>query len=259
VRRTITAFIAAAVTLTGWADADEPRHLEDAIAEQQRLVSHRTNDAGAYNDLGNLLELDENFEAAEEAYRQALMIDPSYTAALYNLGLLLQQTGETKEAREALESVLELEPDHAWGHFQMGMILDGKKKFDRAAHHFTRAFVLEPELLEIGSNPQLLDTRLATVARAALQAYAQRMERLEAAPRQYNQPDRITLLLVPEAGGSAGAQPPTADSGSAAEPAVSPEEIDPVKAARAEERRRQRRLERLKQESQSDSDEENDG
>ena len=135
-RRKITALIAvlAALVLTLPAGAaQEPRYLEEALTAQQRLVRNRPNDAGALNDLGNLLQLDGDFTSAEEAYRRAVEIDPSLTAALYNLALLLQQNGERKEAKRTLETVLELEPDHGWGHFQLGMILDSSRRFDRIA------------------------------------------------------------------------------------------------------------------------------
>ena len=197
--RTITAFAALLAVLSGGAVAlEEPRHLDDAVKAQKRLVKARPNRTGAFNDLGNLLQLDGDLVGAEEAYRRAVEIDPAFTPALYNLALLLQQVGERKEAKRTLQQVLELEPRHAWGHFQMGRIFEHSRKYDKAAHHYTRAFVLEPGLMEIGRNPQILDTRLATRARAALTAYAERIERLESAPREYYNADRITRLLVPE-------------------------------------------------------------
>lgn len=237
-RRTITAFIALAAALAGSAAAaDEPRHLKDALTAQKRLVRVRPDHAGAFNDLGNLHHLDGELTLAAEAYRRAIELDPSFTPALYNLALLLQQTGEKKAAKRTLESVLELEPDHEWGHFQMGRILENSYKYNKAAHHYARAFVLDPGLMEIGRNPQILDTRVATRARAKLMAYTERMEKLEAAPRQYHQPDRITRLLVPEVRGARQEER---------------KELDPEKAARAEERRQQRR-EKRQQEQSSDN------
>jgi tetratricopeptide (TPR) repeat protein len=255
-RPKITAFIAVvsllALVCPVARAAQEPRFLDDALTAQQRLVRNRPNDAGAVNDLGNLYHLGGNLVSAEEAYRRALEINPEFTPALYNLALLLQQTGERKEAKRTLDSMLELDPDHGWGHFQMGMILDASKKFDRAAAHYARAFVIDPGLMEIGRNPQILDSRLATRARAMLMAYAERMARLEAAPREYYRPDRITRLLVPEAKAAA-------ERGRAARAKESGGKADKPSTGEQDEPKRKRRQKPKEAEADKDDNEDDTG
>ena len=175
--------------------AETPHRLPEAIAIQQQLVEQHPGDAAALNDLGNLLDLAGRLDLAEEAYRQAIAVDPEVTSARYNLALLLRRQGQLRRAVRELREAVDLAPEHAWGHFQLGTLLEQQGRNHRAAEHLSRAFVLDPELLEVGKNPQLLDSRLVT--RASLESYLERVASLESAPRQYEHPDRITSMLVP--------------------------------------------------------------
>jgi len=51
------------------------------------------------------------FEAAMEAYRRVLKIDPSYVAAYYHGGRTLQRAGDTAAAREFLQQGLAVARD----------------------------------------------------------------------------------------------------------------------------------------------------
>lgn len=196
-RRTILGFLVASLTSAGLVSAlDQPRHLGAAIRSQERLTSNRPFNAGAFNDLGNLLTLAGDLERAEEAYRRALEIAPENAVVHYNLGLLLRQTGHSKGALRELKQVVELDSSDAWGHYQLGVLLEERRRNSKAVQHFAQAFILEPELAVLEVNPQLLDSKL--LSRSLTLAYTERVARLGTAPRQYQQPKRITRLLVPE-------------------------------------------------------------
>lgn len=196
-RRMTLALLVAFSTASGLAAADQPRHLEDAIRAQERLAGARPGDVRVLNDLGNLLALADRTERAEEVYRRALEIAPDEPTLHYNLGLLMSQTGRARAAMEALQRVVEIDPQDAWGHYQLATLLEQRGKRSKAIHHFAQAFLIDPTLAELEVNPQLLDSRL--VSPALTLAYTERAATLEAAPRQYQQPKRITRLLVPEA------------------------------------------------------------
>lgn len=196
-RAKIVCILIAALIATGIAEAlDRPRHLSDAIRSQRRIAKNRPNDPGAYNDLGNLLTLAGQREAAEEAYRHALSLAPEHADTHYNLALLLRLEGRNRSALDELKKAVSLDPKDAWGHYQLGVMLEERGKVSKATDHFARAFVLDGSLAEVESNPQVLDSRLTT--RAMMVAYHERITQFEIAPRQYAQPKRITRLLVPE-------------------------------------------------------------
>ena len=195
-RRAILGCTLVALISAGIAGADRPRHLDEAIAAQERLAQSRPANARALNDLGNLLTLAGELERAEEVYRGALEIAPDDPMIHYNLGLLLRLDGRSRGAIRHLKQAVKLDGQDAWSHFQLALLLEEQNKSSDAVRHFTDAFVIEPALTELEINPQLLDSRL--VPRALTAAYTERSKSLELAPRRYRQPHRITGLLVPE-------------------------------------------------------------
>jgi Flp pilus assembly protein TadD len=66
----------------------------DAVA-QLRRVAELQPDAGAWRDLGDALLTEGETEAAEEAFRKVLELDPDDQSALSGLGHLAYQTGDT--------------------------------------------------------------------------------------------------------------------------------------------------------------------
>ena len=141
-----TAFAILSVTLVAvlTAAASSPPNLGEALAAQYQLVADQPTDAAAHNDLGNLLVLEGNHEAAEKAYRDAIALDPTNTLPRFNLGVLLQQKGSRRQAQSELESLLEIEPGHARAHYQLGMLHESRGRRSPAVKHYAQAFALDP-------------------------------------------------------------------------------------------------------------------
>ncbi|MEM9290191.1 MAG: tetratricopeptide repeat protein [Acidobacteriota bacterium] len=171
-----------------------PPNLAKALEVQQQLVTERPNDPQVYNDLGNLLLLDQRVEEAELAYERAVELDSTRPTPHFNLALLYQRRGDTEQALETFQKVIELEPRYAWAHFQIGSILErqsGAK--DEAVEAYGRAFALDPDLADSKVNPQVIESRL--VIEAMLRGFEQRAAR-PLAPYAYDDPARIAGLLV---------------------------------------------------------------
>jgi tetratricopeptide (TPR) repeat protein len=177
------------------ASAAMPPNLGKAIEAQKRMAAERPQDAAIFNDLGNLLVLARQPEAAETAYRRAVELDPQRVSALFNLGLLLQQESNQREARLLYEKVVTLEPQHAWAHYQLGTLFEAKSDKSRAVREYAAAFALDPQLAFREVNPQIVDNRLVT--ESMLRAY-QRQSAAAGAPAIYDDPSRIRDLLVPK-------------------------------------------------------------
>ena len=177
------------------ASATVPPNLGKAIDAQKHLAAERPQDAAVFNDLGNLLVLAHQPDAAETAYRRAVELDPQRVSALFNLGLLLQQEGNAREARTLYEKVLTLEPQHAWAHYQLGTLFEARSDKPRAVREYAAAFALDPQLAFREVNPQIVDNRLVT--ESMLRAY-QRQSAASATPAIYDDPSRIRELLVPK-------------------------------------------------------------
>ena len=181
------------IALTAWAAA--PPNLSKALEVQRQLVQQRPDDPGAFNDLGNLLQMAGRSEEAEEAYQRALELDPERVSVRFNLGLLLQQRGERRKALRQYRAVLEQQPRHAWAHFQVGALLEADGNDARAIEAYARAFRLDPQLAFPEVNPQVIDSGLVT--EAMLQAYSEGEAPDTFPPPVYEQPNRIAELLVP--------------------------------------------------------------
>jgi hypothetical protein len=171
-----------------------PTNLPQALSEQERLTAERPQDARVWNDLGNLLALASRFEEAEAAYRKSLELEPARASARFNLGLLYQQRGDAKAALKEYRQLLEDHPGHAWGHYLTGAIYEQAGQPKKAVERYAQAFRLDPHLAFAEVNPYVIDSRLST--EALLAANTQRPA-TSLAPKTYEEPARITQILVP--------------------------------------------------------------
>jgi hypothetical protein len=181
----------AIATLT--ATAAVSPNLAKTLEAQRKLAAERPQDAGVFNDLGNLLVLSSRPQEAEAAYRQAIELDPEKASALFNLGLLLQQRGELREAYGLYRRVVKANPGHAWAHYQLGTIQEAWKQQARAVDSYAQAFALDPQLAFPEVNPHVVENKLVT--QAMMRAY--KNDSTPQAPTFYEDPSRIAAMLVP--------------------------------------------------------------
>jgi TPR repeat/Tetratricopeptide repeat len=201
---------------------EAPPNLGTALAEQRDLSRQRPDDAGVWNDLGNLLVLRGDFDEAQSAYARALELEPGSTATLYNLALLRQQRGDLEGAIADYRALLEVEPGNAWGHYQLGSAYEGQGQRELALERYAEAFTLDPELLFPEKNAHVIENRLVTEALLL----ARRGSRSgPPAPRAYNEGNRITSILTPA--------PPAPPQDDSSEPAQDRDESEVAAPAAA--------------------------
>jgi hypothetical protein len=172
--------------------AAAPPNLGRALEAQRKLAAERPQDAGVWNDLGNLYILARQSAEAENAYRTAVTLDPQRVSALFNLGLLLQEKSSPREALRLFHQVVELQPEHAWAHYQIGALYETWGQSSKAVAEYARAFSLDPQLAFPEVNPHVVNKLLTeSMLRAYREGYA-----LPQAPSVYEDPQRIAKLLV---------------------------------------------------------------
>ena len=118
---------------------EAPPRLGEALAEQRNLSRERPDDAGVWNDLGNLLVLRGDFDGAQSAYARALELELSSTATLFNLALLRQQRGDLGGAIADYRALLDVEPGNAWVHYQLGAAYEGQGQRQLALERYAEA------------------------------------------------------------------------------------------------------------------------
>lgn len=127
--------------LEGMSDKDINRHIllaklgetyeiegkfEDAAVAYQRAIDLKPDQAGYYNNLGNVLAKQGKIPEARDAYQKSATVDPANAAnAWRNLGIVLFQSGNYKDAVEPLKKSLELDPKNAQGWYVLGAVLVG--------------------------------------------------------------------------------------------------------------------------------------
>jgi len=85
--------------------------------------------------LGVLLAERKYFQAAEQAYRMALLLDPSMSGAWCNLGVLQAQNGEDTEAENSLRCALQLDASHTSAHVNLAFLLLRKGRLREGWQH----------------------------------------------------------------------------------------------------------------------------
>jgi len=171
--------------------ADAP--LTQAISTLTHRLGEAPRDAGLLTDYANLLTRAGRFEEALSSYRTALEIAPDSPVTLYNLGLLEFELGNIRAAGRHFRRAVGNDDSFARGHYALGLVLAERQRNHRAVKHYAKAFSLEPDLVLVEHNPEILFNRLAAWAsiRSYLSGSRQRHTRL------YNDPQPIVGLLVP--------------------------------------------------------------
>ncbi|MDH4282402.1 MAG: tetratricopeptide repeat protein, partial [Myxococcales bacterium] len=82
--------------------------------------------------------------------REALEIDPTFTAAYVNLADLYRSQGRDQEAEAILRNGLERAADQAPIEFALGLALIRLTRYTEATVHLRRAYELRPEVIRFG-------------------------------------------------------------------------------------------------------------
>jgi len=114
---------------------------EEAYAQALRLDPGLAN---ALTNLGNLCYRRDRADEAEALYRRALAIDGSQPEALYNLGFLHLERGEATEAVSYFERALASDPSFADAHFNLAMAYEELGRLAEARPHWETYLALDP-------------------------------------------------------------------------------------------------------------------
>jgi tetratricopeptide (TPR) repeat protein len=124
------------------------------------------------NEMGNLLLKEGRRLEAEERYMKAVELDDQFAAAWNNLGIVRSALGNRTEAETALRTAVEVQPNYALAWYNLGTVLDAEQHYEQAVKAYERAFVLDPGLLNVKKNPQVVSNKL--IAWVAAQTYIDR-------------------------------------------------------------------------------------
>lgn len=125
---------------------DEEENTYDAAEEAyRRAIQLDPTLANALTNLGNLMFKRERLLEAEELYRRALKLDSDQPEAHYNLGFLLFERREIPSAMESFRRALASDPSFADAHFNLAMTLQELGELEEARAHWEAYLKLDPE------------------------------------------------------------------------------------------------------------------
>lgn len=81
--------------------------------------------------------------AAQDAFDEALRIDPRYEEAMYNLARIQEETNPAR-AIELLEKAIEIDSDYSLAHQRLGLLRHRSGDLIRAEYHFRRSLEADP-------------------------------------------------------------------------------------------------------------------
>jgi tetratricopeptide (TPR) repeat protein len=92
----------------------------------------------AHYDYGVLLMTKGEYKEAEEAFRRAIRINPSYAQAHNNLGHLLERGGKLPEAMAEYRKSMESMPGYRQAHFNLGRILVNQGNYQEGIEQLSK-------------------------------------------------------------------------------------------------------------------------
>jgi tetratricopeptide (TPR) repeat protein len=116
-----------------------------AEAAALRALALDSTIAEAHTSLGYILEVKEwEWQHAEQAFRRAIALNPSYATAHHWYAECLSLTGRPTEALAELEQALSLDPLSSQIHAQTGLQLYRMRRYDAAIAHLRQTLELYP-------------------------------------------------------------------------------------------------------------------
>jgi tetratricopeptide (TPR) repeat protein len=138
-------------------------HLSEACKAPRVPAVYLSNLAEMYRQRGFLAD-------GEAAARRAVTMDPALAGAWNNLGIVLQEAGKFEESLACLERVVALQPGGAQAHNNLGNTLRRLGHMDRAEVRYREALKLDPAYAEAHSNLAFLLSTQGSFDAAATEA-----------------------------------------------------------------------------------------
>ena len=100
---------------------DKTKSNDAAIAAYQKSLGVKADDAGVYNQIGNIYGAEKKIPEATEALTKAAQLDPAMASkAYFNMGANLVNSGQADKASEFFKKATDADPNYAEAWYQLG-------------------------------------------------------------------------------------------------------------------------------------------
>ena len=138
--------------------------LDAQIARNIAALRDNPNSAVLHNQLGQLLTQKGFPKDAEREFERAVNADRHFYPAWYNLGLLRMARENYAGAHVAFLATVKNKPGHSQALFQLGLMEERRGHVDAAVDYYAKAYTINHSLLDVRTNPRILDSRLTDLA-----------------------------------------------------------------------------------------------
>lgn len=126
-----------------------------SVKYMELIASKYPKDADMFYQLGIAYEKNAQFDAASQAYKKAISIQPRFSKAHYRIGILCMRDRDYETALQSMTEAIQLEPESSEINFRLGQICDRLKEFEKAIVYFTKAVTLNPKFIQAYKNMAL--------------------------------------------------------------------------------------------------------
>ncbi|HEX3878453.1 MAG TPA: tetratricopeptide repeat protein [Bryobacteraceae bacterium] len=137
-----------------------------SLPEKKRPVNHLRESESWFQKGLDLEEAGAPVEAAVEAYRKALELNPSAAGALVNLGTICYRQRKLADAENYYRDAVKADPDYPLAQFNLGNLYDEQNRVGEAFAHYRRALQLNPGYADAHFNIALLCERTGDALKA---------------------------------------------------------------------------------------------
>ena len=139
-------------------------HLDMAIRNTVAALHDNPNSAALHNQLGQLLVAKGFPKDAEVEFERAVNADSNFYQGWYNLGLIRQSHQDYSGAERAFRRTVNIMKGHSEALFQLGLVEEARGNNDRAIDYYAKAIRHNPQIVDVRTNPRVLDTKLLQLA-----------------------------------------------------------------------------------------------
>ncbi len=124
----------------------------EAVGLYKVAIEQRDDFKEAWYNLGAAYGQLRQYDKEKDAYRKALVLDPTYARAHYNLALALEDEGQYEEAVAEYKRTLEHEPEALDSLVNLGILLARIERLDEAIETYRKALALSADVPDIHYN-----------------------------------------------------------------------------------------------------------
>jgi tetratricopeptide (TPR) repeat protein len=139
----------------------EDHQYAEAIDVLRRYLQRHPADREAYNQLGKLYLLNDEAEAANQAFTRALSV-----STLNNYATSLKKLGRMGDAEQVFKLALTMNPKDSEVLFNLGNLYNAENKLELARNKYLEALQIKPDFAEAHYNLGLIFSKLGDNAKA---------------------------------------------------------------------------------------------